>query len=288
MLPPISPETHPTRRSNSVRRARRAGLLLGALLLGCVETALAHAEQGPHIPLVAAIETGEYLARDDRTGTDLWRHGWTIERHIQPDGATLRVRQEGRGRRGRSAPTVWVAEMHVTLLGGDYRLSSRREVRDAQDALVETEQRDLDSTTGAGLVAIRDARSGRTSVRRIRVTRTSVDLEMLPVELRLLPGRPDQRIRFELIMAEGEVVGMEATIVGREVVEVPAGTFECYRIELAATGALGLVAGLVLPKTTLWHTVAPPHVWVKHRGPEEGVGSRTILRELTRFERQAE
>jgi hypothetical protein len=261
-------------------------MLLGALLSGCVETGLTHAEQGAHIPPVAAIETGEYRARDARTGTDLWRHRWTIERHIQPDGATLQVRQEGRGRRGRSAPTVWVAEMHVTLLGGDYRLSSRREVRDAQDALVETEQRDLDSTTGAGLVAIRDARSGRTSVRRIRVTRTSVDLEMLPVELRLLPGRPDQRIRFELIMAEGEVVGMEATIVGREVVEVPAGTFECYRVELAATGALGLVAGLVLPKTTLWHTVAPPHVWVKHRGPEEGVGSRTILRELTRFERR--
>jgi hypothetical protein len=263
-------------------------MLLGALLSGCLETDLAHADRGSHIPPVAAVETGEYLARDDRTGVELWRHGWTIERHIQPDGATLRVHQEGRGRRGRSAPTAWVAETHVTLLGGGYRLSSWREVRDAQGALVETEKRDLDSTTGAGLVAIRDARSWRTSVRRVHVTRGSVDLEMLPVELRLLPGRADKRFRFELIMAGGEVVGMEATIVGREVVEAPAGTFECYRIELTATGALGLVAGLVLPKTTLWHTVAPPHVWVKHRGPEGGVGSRVIIRELTRFERQAE
>jgi hypothetical protein len=282
---PISRKTRPTRWSD---RARRAGMLLGTLLLGCVETDLTHAEQRPHIPPVAAIETGEYLARDDRSGTDLWRHGWTIERHNQPDGVTLRVQQEGQGRRGHSAPTVWVAEMHVTLRGSGYRLSSRREVHDAQGALVETEERDLDSTTGAGLVTIRDARSGRTSVRRVRVTRTSVDLEMLSVELRLLPGRADKRTRFELIMAEGETVGMEATIVGREVVEVPAGTFECYRIELAATGALGLVAGLVLPKTTLWHTVAPPHVWVKHRGSEGGVGSRTIIRELTRFERQGE
>jgi hypothetical protein len=79
---------------------------------------------------------------------------------------------------------------------------------------------------------------------------------------------------------------MEARIVGRDVVQVPAGTFECYRIDLVPSGALGALADLLLPKMSMWHTIEAPHFWVKYRGPERGIGSRTILRELTRFDRR--
>jgi hypothetical protein len=63
---------------------------------------------------------------------------------------------------------------------------------------------------------------------------------------------------------------------------VPAGRFECHRIELAPRGAFGAIAGLLMPRTFLWYAVQPPHIWVKSAGAE-GLGSREVIRELTRF-----
>jgi len=167
-------------------------------------------------------------------------------------------------------------------------LSSRREIRDASGTLLETEERELDSTAGTGRIAVVEPSTGRTSLRRLRVARDAIDLEMLPVELRRLPALGARRIRFGLVTDDGRAVRMEAAIVGQEPVEASAGTFVCHRIDLRVTGVLGAMAGLFLPKFSMWHTVAPPHFWVKYRGPAGGVGSPEILRELTRFERIGE
>jgi hypothetical protein len=109
---------------------------------------------------------------------------------------------------------------------------------------------------------------------------------MLPITLRLLPATEGRRMAFDLVAANGDTIGMEARIVGRETVHVLAGTFECYRIDLVPRGTLGALAALLLPGTSLWHTVSAPHYWVKYRGPDGGIGSRMILRELARFDRR--
>jgi hypothetical protein len=89
---------------------------------------------------------------------------------------------------------------------------------------------------------------------------------------------------FDLVTAAGQVVGMRATIVGRERVAVPAGAFDCFRIELEPTGLLGALAGLKLGKLVMWHTAAAPHFWVKYEGPDGSPGLRHVVRELVRFE----
>ncbi len=262
-------------------------------LVGCALGALAAsagfaAALAPHVPPMAAVERGEYRARDARTGEGLWRHAWTAERTTQDGRTLIRVAQNGRGRREGPAPTVWTSAMHVWLSAEHVRLISRREIRDHLGALVEVEERTLDSAAGTGQITLVDAASGRTSLRSIAVSRMTTDAEMLPMELRLLIARGEHRMRFELVAEEGTLVGMEAKIVGRERVDVPAGVFDCYRIDLRATGALGAVARLVLPGISMWHTVAAPHFWVKYRGPAGGVGSREIVRELTRYEQRGE
>jgi hypothetical protein len=165
-------------------------------------------------------------------------------------------------------------------------LASLREVRDQGGTLVEVEERVLDSAIGLGLVSLARPDRGHTDVRRVAVPRTAVDMEMLPITLRLLPGTAERRMAFDLVTGAGDTIGMEARIVGRETVHVLAGTFDCYRIDLVPRGALGVLAGLLLPGTSLWHTVSAPHFWVQYRGPDGGIGSRTILRELARFDRR--
>lgn len=257
-------------------------LLLSAVLSAGEAVLVSAAEQVP-VPPTAPIELGEYRAREVGGDEDLWRHEWVIVREARGDATILRVEQHGRGRRGRSAPTRWIGDLHMTLRDDGYRLSSRREVRDALGTLVEREERELDSATGVGRITIVETALRRTSLRRVRVAKDTIDLEMLPVEMRLLPARADQRMHFELVTDEGAVVGMEAKIVGRETIAVPAGVFDCYRIDLSPTGVLGALAGLILPRFSMWHTVAAPHAWIRYRGPTGGVRSPEILRELTRF-----
>jgi hypothetical protein len=90
-------------------------------------------------------------------------------------------------------------------------------------------------------------------------------------------------MRFDLVTRDGKVFGMLARIIGRERVDVPAGSFECYRVELAPTGLIGVLADLAMPKTYMWHAVAAPHIWVKFQGVEGGPGGREIIRELVQF-----
>jgi hypothetical protein len=259
--------------------------ILGALLLwGAGEARCAAAAHSLPVPPLAPIERGEYRARDARTGEEIWRNQWSLERHTQDGNTIIEAREEGRGRRDSETPTSWIVRIEGGLFGTHRHLSYRREVRDASGGLLEIHERDLDFTGGTGHVTDHDPRTGRQESRRFPLPEPSVGAEMLAVELRLLPDADGHRMRFSLVTIPGKVLEMEARIVGREVVSVPAGNFDCYRIEVAPTGLLGVLADLLMPKIQMWHTVAAPHVWIKYQGPGEGGDSREILRELTRFE----
>jgi hypothetical protein len=93
-------------------------------------------------------------------------------------------------------------------------------------------------------------------------------------------------MRFDLVTRGGFVVGIQAKMLGRERVDVPAGSFDCFKLELDPTGLIGVLADIFMPRLFMWQTVAAPHFWVKYQGPEGGPGSREIVRELVRFEAQ--
>ena len=65
---------------------------------------------------------------------------------------------------------------------------------------------------------------------------------------------------------------------------VPAGTFDCVKVELVPAGINKFLARLVLPRIYMWQTEAPPHFWVKYQGPDGGQLSREIVRELVHYE----
>ena len=66
---------------------------------------------------------------------------------------------------------------------------------------------------------------------------------------------------------------------------MPAGEFECYKVELVpGLGVLNLFR-FAIPKAYFWFTVDPPHYWVRYEGLENGRGTPQVVMELTTLER---
>ena len=236
------------------------------------------------LPSLAPIEQGTYQARELATGGLLWTEDWVLTQKIQDGRSLVYLEEKGQGSRDGQVPTSWTLNMTVDLWGPTPRLSSTRQVRNGGGRPQQIEERVFDYGRGSGRLRFTDVRTGETKSLTVRVISQSITPELLPAILRLLPDTENHQMRFDLITREGFVLGFQAKIVGREMVEVPAGTYECYKIELDPTGIYGVLAGLLLPKLYMWHTVVAPHFWVKYQGPEGGPGSRQIVRELTRLE----
>ena len=236
------------------------------------------------LPPLAATEQGTYRARDPRTGSELWQEHWVLTQETQDGRPIVHLEENGQGIRESKVPTAWTLTMTVDLWGPAPRLSSTRQVRDVAGHPQQVEEREFDYGRESGRVLTTDLRTGETKSHAVRLTSQSITPELLPAVLRLLPDAKDQQMRFDLITRGGLVLGIQAKIVGRERVEVPAGIYECFKVELDPIGVYGILASLLLPKLLMWHTVAAPHFWVKYQGPEGGVGSGEIVRELVRFD----
>ncbi len=255
-------------------------------LLIVLATAAPAAAQLP-IPPLAAEERGAYRARDARTGEEVGRAEWILQQQTEAGRPVLRVRQDGSQTKAGDGRTAWSERLTLDLRGAHPVLTAAREIRDQAGRPVQLERRRLDYDVGSGEVVTTEPRTGETQSRSLRLTAQAVTPELLPAVLRLLPGERAQRMRLDLVTAEGRTIGLQARVVGRERVRVPAGIFECFKVALELTGLTGALAALKLPPLFMWHTVAAPHFWVKYEGPDGGPGSRQVVRELLRFETRA-
>jgi hypothetical protein len=237
------------------------------------------------MPPLADVERGAYRARDLHTGRALWEGEWLLSRETRADRTILHLQENGKGTRESLVATVWTERMSLDLWGLHPALTASREVRDADGRLVHRGQRNFDFELGSGEQVREDVETGTTTLRAVSLTAQSIPTELLSALLRLLPAATDQQMQFDLVTGEGRLVGMRARVVGREWVTVPAGTFDSFEVQLEPTGFLAFLATLHV-KLYMWHTVAPPHVWVKYQGPDGSPGFQPVLRELVRFDTQ--
>ncbi|MDR2428346.1 MAG: DUF3108 domain-containing protein [Candidatus Margulisbacteria bacterium] len=81
------------------------------------------------------------------------------------------------------------------------------------------------------------------------------------ISLSGFPFEQKDKVALNVYMFEyGNVLPLRAVYQGREKIKVPAGEFECYKLELAVDGLLGLFAP---DKYYLYYTVAAPHHFVR-------------------------
>ncbi len=257
------------------------GVLLSTLLVLAMAMPLLAAEEIP-VPPLAPVERGAYRARDMRTGEELSRAEWIL--HRETEAGRLVVDLHEKGTQERPGARVWSSRMRLDLRGPHPVLTSTKESRDAAGRPVQVEQREFDYGLSSGQLVRTEPLTGVKASRPVRLTAHAITTELLPAILRLLPETKDRRMRFDLVTANGQTIGMQVRVIGRESVNVPAGTFDCFKLELEPTGLAGVLAALKLVKLYMWHTVAAPHFWVKYQGPDGVSTSREIIRELLRFE----
>jgi hypothetical protein len=81
------------------------------------------------------------------------------------------------------------------------------------------------------------------------------------VSLSGFPFEQKDKVVMNVYMFEyGNVLPLRAVYQGKEKIKVPAGEFECYKLELAVDGVLGFFAP---DKYYLYYTVAAPHHFVR-------------------------
>ena len=254
-----------------------AGAALGFFLLAVIGPVTA-VDRLPMPPL-ASLERGAYRTVDPRSGKELGGAEWILEHDVQQGRPVVNLQEHGRDAGGHG-PSHWSDRITLDLWGPHPTLTSDREDHDAFGNPVKHEEREFNYDLGSGQIVTTDVRTGATRSQAVHLTGETITPELLPVLLRLLPQAT--QMRFELVTREGRKVGLLAKLVGREEVQVPAGRFACFKVELDPTG----LARLFAPKLFMWLTVDAPHFWVKYEGPE-GFGSRRIVRELTWFETAA-
>ncbi|MBM3249197.1 MAG: DUF3108 domain-containing protein [Candidatus Omnitrophica bacterium] len=108
--------------------------------------------------------------------------------------------------------------------------------------------------------------------------------EILSLILRGYNFETQEPCSFYIFSWDGKVFKMKARRIDKEIVHVPAGKFECYKIEIFPDfGIVNYLSNHIFPKTYLWFTVKAPHYWVKYEGLESGLTSSYVTMEITEF-----
>lgn len=95
----------------------------------------------------------------------------------------------------------------------------------------------------------------------------------MPLAIRAIDHTPGEKYRIYLWFDIKTVFSMDLIVKGEEKVTVPAGTFDCHRLEVAPDvvdlvgPVIGFFARRFVPKVTIWVSKEEPHRLIKYRGP---------------------
>jgi hypothetical protein len=90
------------------------------------------------------------------------------------------------------------------------------------------------------------------------------------IQLRLFPFNQGKTWKIFLMDFAGRTFSGNVRQTGRETIEVPAGVFDCYRLEAVVDFYI------IHPKNTFWVAASDPHILVKYDG-KRGLFSPTYL-----------
>jgi tetratricopeptide (TPR) repeat protein len=110
---------------------------------------------------------------------------------------------------------------------------------------------DADAAYGADKVDIKMA--GKSEVKNVAFEGFVYDNEEVAMGIRRLPLSPDYKANLRILttLGGGNIIPITITVAGVEKVEVPAGVFDCYKVELS------------LVKQTFWYSTNANHYLVK-------------------------
>jgi len=113
---------------------------------------------------------------------------------------------------------------------------------------------DVDVVYSPGYAELRSV--GKDDVKKIDLNCVVYDNEEVVQLMRRLPLAPDYKTTLRILtgLGGGNIISLEVKVAGQEKVEVPAGTFDCYKVELS------------LVHQTFWYSTDAHHYVVKFEG----------------------
>lgn len=159
--------------------------------------------------------------------------------------------------------TEAVYELHATFVLGEVkdeiflsmRASDLKPLRGKRALSGTANDFTLDTTYTDGRLHISAQTKDGEKSANLRVSADAYDNDQLLVILRALPYRDNYVARFTTVVpANGSQITTKLKVLGREMVETPAGTFEAYQVEL----------NFVSTKQWVWYAVEAPHYMVKY------------------------
>ena len=246
--------------------------LLFFLLVGL----LAASAQAAEVPLE---ERGSYVVSDKKSGKELWRASWDF----RVEGLEMVLVEKGIGFYGGARePVAWEAKTRTAANNPGQFLQSNRIFTDPASKQVkrtiERRYHELERTLEVSSTGVDP--SGPAKVKQWRVKERLALPETMGLLFRHQLGQGRKSFSMILVTAEPARYKATATVRGRESVTVPAGTYECVKVEMVLhLGLLGILGKVFIPKTYMWHTAQMPHHWIKYEGLESGLGSPYVVAE---------
>ena len=253
--------------------------LVAAVFLAGFVLSWSNAYAVEHVPL----EQGAYRVLHKRDGQFLWQAWW----NVRQEGPDTVMTEHGQGRyRSMPEPVIWDLEVRFSTEDPfDFHWSKRTVKSPTAPAVGWTVEKRYDKATGLltmELWQLDEPRSPR-AYRWNGVKELSTP-ETLAFIVRDRHGEAVKTFTCMLVTDEPAFYRVIAVIRRDEIITVPAGKFGCVKVELIPKlGVWGLFGRPFIPKTYLWHTMEPPHYWVKYEGLESGLHSAHVVMELEAF-----
>lgn len=235
---------------------------------------------------IANHEKGSYRTLLKKSGKVIWQASWSINKINKNGKDIVNVTEKGSGKYNNSSENInWILESvfiiennplvlrtERTAFGLDGKeLWRKNKILDHPKKILISEQYEAGKLKSKKMVSFPEL--------------STYPSDILSCILRGYNFQTEDPLDFYIFSVEGKLFRIRARKIGREVVRVPAGEIDSYKIELSLDfGIVNIVAKHFLPKTYMWFSVNDPHVCVRYEGLESGIGSPYVVMELEKFE----
>jgi len=226
-------------------------------------------------PPMGTLEQGTTVTKT-KNGTVRSKARWTLERVDGKD--TVKMTETGQGLfSGFDQEVRWNIDASWSN-GSTFRpLAFEKTIISNSGKVLARELKRFDWTRKEVRFERHDLKTGKTTTKILTVPPDTLAVEGIAAALRALPFQAGRPFQAHFLTNEPKVYNITLEIRGRERIQTPAGSFDCYKVELVPhlSGVLDAFHFL-FPKIYFWLTVDSQHILIRYQGPESNPGSPEI------------
>lgn len=230
------------------------------------------------MPQMPPVYTDKIIAVDKASGVNLWEAVDTYQVGVENKKPFIRFTQNGSGRYGNSKESIeWKTIGYYYADPYIRPYYSKKEIYSKSGKLLKVETFDYQAADKKIYFTREDKLKNKTARQTFKYADDTIDKNIIGYAILSYPFDKKGDFSFHYISDEPKVYSLTLHYRGKEKITVPAGNYECHKLEMTVDlGVLGIV-GAFIPKTYFWFSLGEPIEWVKYEGLESGIGTPYIV-----------